>query len=96
MSYYEENDWARFTDSVKRADQAFNALADPIEDAQKLFVRRGIKWQLKNIANGHFHVWTLHTNELCQFWATTGRIMIKGKMVDYKGIDKLMRYVVSH
>ena len=59
----------------KKHDERVAKTPDRIEYAIQQFEKNGIKYELKNVATGHFHCWRKSDNKLYQFWASTGKIL---------------------
>ena len=55
-------------------------------DVTKEFEKNGIKYELKNWSNGHFHCFRKSDGKLLQYWSSTGKIL----GYEEKGIEFLI------
>lgn len=68
-----------------------NRNPDRVEYAIKKFDEYGIKYELKNEENCHFHAWRKSDGELFEFWAGTGKI----KGIEERGIKNLIEMLLK-
>lgn len=62
-------------DCKRRHKERVEKTPDRIEYAIQQFEKNGIRYELKNLAIGHFHCWRKSDDKLYQFWAGTGKIL---------------------
>lgn len=75
----------------QKHDERVAKTPDRVEYAIAQFEKNGIKYELKNAGNGHFHCWRKSDNRLYQFWASTGKIL----GYDNRGIKLLIRELLK-
>ncbi|MCH1973497.1 hypothetical protein MCI89_14205 [Muricomes sp. OA1] len=77
--------------SVSLHKERVNKNPSRMEYVIKKFEEYGIKYELKNEENCHFHVWRKSDEELFEFWAGTGKI----KGTEVRGINNLIEILLA-
>ncbi len=62
-------------ESKRRHNERVAKNEDRVRYAIQQFEKNDIRYELKNLAIGHFHCWRKSDGKLYQFWAGTGKIL---------------------